>query len=81
MPKKAFAFFDRVAESYSDPFLAPSSGVVMRDVSDAVRKGEGTMAQHPDDFDLVQLGVYDSATGVAQFAPVLVCRVSSLQVE
>ncbi|QXP08546.1 MAG: nonstructural protein [Arizlama microvirus] len=59
-----FCTYDRASESYSPPFAAPHSGVAIRGFTDAINAANGSdLAKHPDDFDLFEIGYFDSNTG------------------
>lgn len=52
---------DRAADVFGQPFFQTSIGGAIRSFSDEInRKGDNNMlAQHPEDFDLYELGSYD----------------------
>uniref|UniRef100_UPI0040480DAA phage ORF5 protein n=2 Tax=Bacteroidota TaxID=976 RepID=UPI0040480DAA len=56
---------DRAAEAYGRPFFLPAVGVAIRSFQDEVnrRAEDNQVFQHPDDFDLFELGSFDDATG------------------
>jgi len=56
---------DRAAEAYGRPFFLPATGVAIRSFQDEVnRKAEDNQVyQHPDDFDLYELGSFDDFSG------------------
>jgi len=56
---------DRAAEAYGRPFFLPATGVAIRSFQDEVnRKAEDNQVyQHPDDFDLYELGLFDDFSG------------------
>lgn len=58
---------DRAADAYGRPFYVPAVGVAIRSFQDEVNlaSDESQIHQHPDDFDLFELGSYDD--GTAQF--------------
>lgn len=60
-----FSTFDRAAETYATPFAAAHAGVAVRAFTDAiVNPGKDTdISNHPDDFDLYEVGSFDSTTG------------------
>ena len=66
---------DRAADAYGRPFYVPSVGVAIRSFQDEVNRAaeDNQMYQHPDDFDLFDLGSFDDNTGSFDLheAPVL----------
>lgn len=57
------ALFDRVSESFLPPFVAPTMGVAERMMRDELQNPESELAKHVQDYELVELGIYDSADG------------------
>lgn len=80
MKKMIFSLFDKVSGGYMAPMFVANAAVVMRDVGDAVRKGDGNpLAAHPADYALYELGSFDDETGSFFIIPArLVFEVSSL---
>lgn len=60
-----FCTFDRASQSYSPPFAAPHAGMAIRGFSDAISNPskDTDISRHPDDFDLFEIGTFDSSTG------------------
>lgn len=56
---------DSAADVYGSPFFVPSIGVGIRNFGEAINKQDenNMMYQHPEDFSLWSLGVYDDGTG------------------
>lgn len=56
---------DRAADAFGRPFYVPSVGVAIRSFQDEVNRAseDNQMYQHPDDFDLFDLGSFDDNTG------------------
>ena len=56
---------DRAADAFGRPFYVPSVGVAIRSFQDEVNRAseDNQMYQHPDDFDLYELGSFDDSTG------------------
>lgn len=56
---------DRAADAFGRPFYVPSVGVAIRSFQDEVNRAaeDNQMYQHPDDFDLYDLGSFDDNTG------------------
>lgn len=57
---------DRAADAYGRPMFVPSVGVAIRSFSDEVNRqdSENQLFNHPDDFDLYELGEFDDNTGL-----------------
>ena len=56
---------DSAADAYGRPFFLPSVGVAIRSFTDEVNRSaeDNQIYQHPEDFDLFELGEFDDATG------------------
>lgn len=61
---KICAVRDRAADCFGQPFFVPAIGGAIRSFGDEVnRKAEGnSLAAHPEDFDLYELGTFDDNT-------------------
>ena len=57
---------DRAADAYGRPMFVPSVGVAIRSFSDEVNRSDtdNQLFNHPDDFDLYELGEFDDNTGL-----------------
>jgi hypothetical protein len=57
---------DRAADAYGRPMFVPSVGVAIRSFSDEVNRqdADNQLYNHPDDFDLYELGEFDDNTGL-----------------
>jgi hypothetical protein len=57
---------DRAADAYGRPMFVPSTGVAIRSFSDEINRNnaENQLYNHPDDFDLYELGEFDDNTGL-----------------
>lgn len=57
---------DRAADAYGRPMFVPSAGVAIRSFSDEINRdnAENQLYNHPDDFDLYELGEFDDNTGL-----------------
>lgn len=62
---KIFAVRDRQGESFAAPMFIPMPGQAIRSFTDEVNRsaGDNPLFAHPDDFDLYQLGDFDTSTG------------------
>jgi len=67
---------DHAAGFFGQPFFAPSRGAAIRSFGDAVNAGgEGNQfSMHPEDFDLYEIGAFDSDTGVLE--PCIVTKIA-----
>jgi len=56
---------DRAADAFGRPMFVPSTGVAIRSFSDEINRNnaENQLYNHPDDFDLYELGQFDDNTG------------------
>ena len=56
---------DRAADAFARPMFVPSIGVAIRSFSDEINRqaDDNQLYQHPDDFDLYDLGVFDDSNG------------------
>lgn len=61
--------FDKVAEQYYAPMLAPNFGVAIRQFGDECRRPDSRLNQHPADFDLKAIGTFDDQTGLVSQRP------------
>jgi hypothetical protein len=57
---------DRAADAYGRPMFVPSIGVAIRSFSDEINRNdpENQLFNHPDDFDLYELGEFDDNSGL-----------------
>jgi len=57
---------DRAADAFGRPMFVPSTGVAIRSFSDEINRNnaENQLFNHPDDFDLYELGQFDDNTGL-----------------
>lgn len=60
------AFFDRGTSSFGTPMFLMNQGHALRAFSDEVNRkaDDNIINKHPDDFDLYELGEFDSETGL-----------------
>jgi hypothetical protein len=57
---------DRAADAYGRPMFVPSVGVAIRSFSDEINRNnaDNQLFNHPDDFDLYELGEFDDNSGL-----------------
>lgn len=63
MAIKMFGIYDEKAACFDRPFFAPSVGVCIRSISDALSDPSVTFSKHPSDYTLFELGTFDECTG------------------
>lgn len=65
MKLKIFAVRDRATDQYGNPMFLVASGQAIRSFTDEVNRKDATnlMYTHPDDYDLYELGEYDTESG------------------
>lgn len=80
--KCLFAIFDRKAESFGNVMTAPNGAVMVRDLTDEVRRKDANtnLQQHPEDFQLFHLCDFNEVNGsmTVLSKPRLVCELSAL---
>ena len=59
----AFAVFDRAARAYSAPFFQHTRGLGERMFADTLMDEKTTIHQHPGDFELFEVGAFDTEEG------------------
>jgi len=72
-----FCVKDRATDMFGTPMFLMATGQATRSFSDEVNRKEAgnQLNMHPDDFDLYQLGTFDSESGsFLTHAPELVVR-------
>lgn len=52
---------DRAVNAFNQPMFMRSVGEAMRSFGDAVKDEKGGFIKHPEDFYLVQIGLWDDA--------------------
>jgi hypothetical protein len=57
---------DRAADAYGRPMFVTSAGVAIRSFSDEINRNnaDNQLFNHPDDFDLYELGEFDDNSGL-----------------
>jgi hypothetical protein len=78
-----FVVKDRATDQFGNPMFLVAKGQAIRSFSDEVNRSapDNQIFQHPDDFDLFELGSYDSNTGVFEtHVPTLVVLGKSVKV-
>ena len=73
---------DTAAQAFGRPVFVPTVSVAVRSFRDEVNRSDSKedMAQHPEDFELYELGSFDDSTGkVEVIEPRLVARAKDLK--
>lgn len=68
MKQVIVAVKDRAAETFGRPMFVPAIGVALRSFSDEINRNDpnNQLYNHPDDFDLYELGSFDDSTAEFQ---------------
>lgn len=77
MKMTIFCVKDRATDAFGTPMFMLATGQATRSFSDEINRKEAgnQLNMHPDDFDLYELGWFDSDSGEFQtYAPQLVVR-------
>lgn len=84
MKLAVMAMFDSAAEAFGRPIFCPAVGAGVRSLADEVNRSapDNPMFNHPQDFSLFDLGVFDDSVGLFTLheRPKLVCQASALKV-
>lgn len=63
MIQKLFTIYDNKARCYQSIFMAPTLPAGMRMFADAISDPNSSLARHPADFTLVEVGTFDERLG------------------
>ena len=65
MKLNIYAIRDRATDQFGNPMFMVANGQAIRSFADEVNREDATnqLYQHPEDFDLYELGSYDTDTG------------------
>lgn len=66
MLKKIFTIYDQKAEMHDPVFLKLTVGQALRDFTDAAQDQKTQLGQHPEDFTLMEIGVFNSQSGMIE---------------
>ena len=55
---------DRAVDAFNRPIYVPTIGVAIRSFTDEVNRKDSELANHPEDYDLYELGTWDDQTAV-----------------
>jgi hypothetical protein len=66
-----FTVYDSKSEAYLQPWFVPTAAVAIRAFTDCCKNPEHNFGQHPEDYHLYQVGVWDRLKGTvtAEDAP------------
>lgn len=81
---KMFTIKDRAADAFGAPVFFPSTGVAIRSFTDEVNRSEGNnnLYLHPDDFDMYEIGDFDTDTAMFTSAGMtVVCRAKDVSLK
>lgn len=62
----AFSVYDRAARAYSPPFYQQTRGLAERVFAGLCTDPDTTVAKNPGDFELYEVGAFDTETGVLE---------------
>ncbi len=63
MRMNVYTIFDTASAAYMRPFFQQSDGQAVRSFSDICLDAEHPVGQHPEDYSLCRIGMYDDAKG------------------
>lgn len=68
MKYKVVAIRDRAVDGFMRPWFVTHIGAAARTFADEINRQapDNALCQHPEDYDLYELGDYDDATGLFQ---------------
>lgn len=66
MKKCLFSILDGKSGVYNDTFTAISRGVALRLFTDLVNDPKTTIARHPEDYTICEVGTFEDTTGILE---------------
>ncbi len=63
MKTQLYSIYDTAAGIYTKPIFAQADGIVTREFQDLCVKADHPYGEHPEDYSLIRLGVFDDQTG------------------
>ena len=63
MKLNVYSIYDTAAAAYMRPFYLQADAQAMRAFTDLATDADHQVGQHPEDYFLVRIGVFDDATG------------------
>lgn len=70
MITKVFSVYDTKALAHGLPFFSPTVGAAIRMFSDLANDKQSTVARHPTDFILMEIGSFDDQNAKLESVPV-----------
>lgn len=64
METKIFSIYDDKAKAYMMPFYSPQTGSAIRAVVTQLKDPNSMLSQHPNDFTLYEIGVFNDQDGI-----------------
>jgi hypothetical protein len=55
---------DRAVNAYNRPIYVPTVGVAIRSFTDEVNRQDSELQNHPEDYDLYEIGQWDDETAI-----------------
>lgn len=74
---------DRAVDAYNRPLYVPTVGVAIRSFNDECNKKDSELYNHPEDYDLYELGQWDDQTAiyVALEQPRVIARAQDIAIK
>jgi len=63
MRTQLYSIFDKAAGIYTKPLFARADGEVMREFTNLCTSADHPYSDHPEDYSLFRLGIFDDQTG------------------
>lgn len=64
MLRYVFSIRDVATDAYFDPFCSPTKPAALRTFADLVNDPQSTINRHPEDYELFELGSFDTGSGM-----------------
>jgi len=74
---------DRAVDAYNRPIYVPTIGVAIRSFTDEVNRKDSELANHPEDYDLYEIGTWDDQTCIYTSieAPRVIARAQDIAIK
>lgn len=59
-----YSVYDKKAENYNSQFCQKNNAEAMRTFSDLANDKDTTIHKHPEDYDLYNIGIFDTSDGI-----------------
>jgi len=63
MKQEIYSIRDAKADNYGTPFFMNNEGLALRAFNDLAQDESSTVHNHPEDFSLYHIGIFDSESG------------------